>query len=99
MKLARVSGRVFCTRQEPSVDGKKLLLIQPLDWDNGRESGDMLVAADCVGAGSGEKVFYVASREALVAFQNCYETGCRAALPPVDAAIVGIIDGYQVEGL
>lgn len=99
MKLARVCGRIFCTRQEAAMEGKKLLLIQPLDWDNGKEAGDVLVAADCVGAGAGEKVFFVASREAIVAFQNCYETGCRASLPPIDAAIVGIVDGYSVDGL
>ncbi|HOX22156.1 MAG TPA: EutN/CcmL family microcompartment protein [Elusimicrobiales bacterium] len=99
MKLARVCGRVFCTRQETAVEGKKLLLIQPMDWDSGADEGKPIVAADCVGAGSGEKVFFVASREAIVAFQNCYETGCRASLPPIDAAIVGIVDGFQVNGL
>ncbi|NLO91243.1 MAG: EutN/CcmL family microcompartment protein [Elusimicrobia bacterium] len=99
MKLARVCGRVFCTRQEAAVEDKKLLLIQPLDWDTGKETGSPLVAGDCVGAGSGEKVFYVASREAIVAYQNCYEAGCGTALPPVDAAIVGIVDGYQLDGL
>jgi len=87
MKLARVVGRVFCARQDPAIDGKTLLLIQPLRWEDETPSGDPLVAADAVGAGASEKVFWVASREAAVAFKD---------LPPVDAAVVGIVEGHQV---
>lgn len=87
MKLARVVGRVFCSRQDPGIDKKTLLLIQPLRWEDESPWGDPLVAADAVGAGASEKVFWVASREAAVAFKD---------LPPVDAAVVGIIEGHQV---
>lgn len=87
MKLARVVGRVFCTRQVPSMDGKRLLLIQPLEWDGEAPSGDPIVALDVVGSGSSEKVYFVAAREAAVAF---------ADVPPADAAIVGIVEGHQV---
>lgn len=86
MKLARVIGRVFCTNQSPTIGGKKLLLVEPLDWISEKAS-DPIVAVDAVGAGAGEKVFYVAAREAAVAFED---------LPPVDAAVVGIVDGRQV---
>ena len=88
MKLARVVGRVFCSRQEPGLDGKTMLLIQPLRWEDESSAGDPIVAADAVGAGSSEKVFWVASREAAVAFGDA---------PPVDAAVVGIVDGHQVK--
>lgn len=87
MKLARVVGRVFCTRQVPTLDGKKYLLIQPLDWDGEAPAGDTLVALDAVGSGSSEKVYYVAAREAAVAFPD---------VPPIDAAIVGIVEGSQI---
>ncbi|MDD5658318.1 MAG: EutN/CcmL family microcompartment protein [Elusimicrobia bacterium] len=87
MKLARVVGRVFCAKQEPGIDGKTLLLIQPLRWEDESPAGEPVVAADVVGAGAGEKVFWVASREAAMAFPD---------VPPVDAAIVGIVDGHQV---
>ncbi len=87
MKQARVVGRVFCTRQDPSVDGKTLLVIQPLAWEDDAPAGDALVAMDAVGAGAGEKVFWVAAREAAVAFKD---------VPPIDAAVVGIIEGSQV---
>ncbi len=87
MKLARVIGRVFCARQEPALDGKTMLLIQPLRWEDGAPVGDPIVAADAVGAGASEQVFWVASRDAAVAFQDA---------PPVDAAVVGIVEGHQV---
>ena len=88
MKLAKVVGRVFCAMQDPAIDNKTLLLIQPLKWEDESPVGDPLVAADAVGAGAAEKVFWVASREAAVAFKD---------VPPVDAAIVAIIDGHQVK--
>ncbi|OGS41953.1 MAG: hypothetical protein A3J82_07780 [Elusimicrobia bacterium RIFOXYA2_FULL_69_6] len=88
MKLAKVVGRVFCARQDPAIDGKTLLLIQPLRWEDESPLGDPIVAADAVGAGSSEKVFWVAARDAGVAFKDA---------PPVDAAIVAIVDGHQVK--
>ena len=88
MKLARVIGRVFCTRQVPTMDGKKMLLIQPLAWEDESPRGDPIVALDAVGSGAAEKVYWVAAREAAVAFPD---------LPPADAAIVGIVEGHQVK--
>ena len=88
MKLAKIVGRVFCAVQEPSVDGQRLLLIQPLDWETEKPDGDPIVAMDAVGSGSSEKVYFVASREAAVAIPG---------LPPTDAAVVGIVEGYQVK--
>jgi microcompartment protein CcmK/EutM len=87
MKLAKVVGRVFCARQDPAIDNKTLLLIQPLRWEDESPLGDPIVAADAVGAGSSEKVFWVAARDAAVAFKDA---------PPVDAAVVAIVDGHQV---
>jgi len=39
MKSARIIGRIFCTRQDAALDGKKLLLIQPMDWETGKDEG------------------------------------------------------------
>lgn len=88
MYAGKVIGRVVASRKEETLEGKKLLLIQPLTWDR-KPKGEPIVAADAVGAGADEFVFYVAAREAAVAF---------ADLPPVDAAVVGIIDGVQLAG-
>ena len=87
MRLAQVIGRVFCSRQDPKMEGKRLLLLQPLSWQSEKPLGPPLVAADVVGTGASERVFYVAAREAAVAFED---------LPPVDAAVVGVVEGHQV---
>ena len=87
MKAARIVGRVFCTQQYPTLEGLKLLLIQPMDWETKEDRGGPIVAADACGSGSSEFVYWVASREAAVAFK---------AVPPIDAAVIGIIEGHEV---
>ena len=88
MKSARIVGRIHCTQQYPTLIGKRLLLIQPMDWEKGTDEGAPIVAADACGSGSSEFVYWVASREAAVAFED---------LPPVDATVIGIIEGHQVK--
>ncbi|MFQ5744259.1 MAG: EutN/CcmL family microcompartment protein [Acidobacteriota bacterium] len=89
MKLARVVGRVVCTQKNASLTGTKLLLVQPIDVQ-GQSLARPLVAIDAVGAGAGERVFYVTGREASFAF-----------LPehvPADASVVGIVDRVDLLG-
>ncbi len=83
MDLARVIGRVVCTQKNASLDGRKLLLVQPVTVE-GEDTGKPLVAIDAVGAGAGERVFYVTGREASFAFIPDHV--------PTDASIVGIVD-------
>ena len=45
-------------------------------------------AVDTVGAGPGERVFYVTAREAAIALPDRADS-------PVDAAIVGIVEGIE----
>jgi microcompartment protein CcmK/EutM len=88
MQLARVIGDVVVTRKDDQLVGLKLLLLQPLT--PGREaSGRPLIAADSVGAGVGEEVFFVRGKEASFPFYP--------AEAPVDAAIVGIVDHWNLE--
>ncbi|MEK7744187.1 MAG: EutN/CcmL family microcompartment protein [Elusimicrobiota bacterium] len=88
MRYARVVGRVFCTRKVDSLEGKRLLLIEPLDWESRAPCGDPLVAADITGSGSSEPVMWVAARDAAVAFPDN---------PPVDATVVAVVEGHQVK--
>ena len=85
MHPGKIIGRVIADKKYKTLKGTKLLLVQPTDWD-GNANGDPLVALDAVGAGASEFIFYVCSREAAVV---------REDVPPVDASIVGIIDGVQ----
>jgi ethanolamine utilization protein EutN len=87
MILARIIGTVVATRKDPRLEGKKLLLVRPIDVHGKDESG-YLVALDTVGAGFREQVLVVQGSSARIAqgMKDC----------PVDAAIIGIIDDIQV---
>ena len=58
MIIARVVGNVVATQKQQSHEGKKILLIQPLDLD-GQPMGDVVVALDAVDAGVGDRVLAV----------------------------------------
>lgn len=83
MYLGRVIGTVVATRKAEGLEGKKLLLVTPLNHRLER-TGDDQVAVDTVRAGTGELVYLVGSREAALALDPWFV--------PVDAAIVGIVD-------
>jgi ethanolamine utilization protein EutN len=88
MQLARVIGDVVVTRKDENLVGLKLLLVQPLSPER-EPVGRPLVAADAVGAGVGEEVFFVRGKEASFPFYP--------AEPALDAGIVGIVDHWTVE--
>jgi ethanolamine utilization protein EutN len=88
MYLGVVQGTVVAERKVPALVGKKLLLVQPVD-DGGKATGDVQVAVDTVHAGVGDLVYLVGSREAALALDPWFV--------PVDAAIVGIVDGVNRE--
>lgn len=88
MLLGRVIGCVWATAKNPSLEGLRFLLVQPLTPEL-KKTGKRLVCADCTGAGAGELVYWVRGREASMPF-----------LPkqvPADATIVGIVDEVQVK--
>lgn len=84
MYLGIVKGTVVAGRKAAGLEGQKLLLVQPVD-EHGAAVGGIQVAVDTVQAGDGDRVYLVGSREAALA--------CDPWFVPVDAAIVGIIDG------
>ena len=85
MQIARVIGNVVTTRKDPGLQDRTLLLVQPLTPD-GKDAGRALVAVDSVGAGVGERVFFVRGKEASFPF---FPTEV-----PVDAGVVGIVDHW-----
>jgi len=93
MRLGRVIGTVVCTQKSPSLQGLKLLLVQPLD-ELLREAGEPLVAADAVQAGRGELVMFESGREAALALNELSPVGW---FNTADAAVMGIVDHRQVE--
>jgi ethanolamine utilization protein EutN len=87
MYLGIVTGTVVADRKASGLEGTKLLLVQPVD-EHGTPVGDVQAAVDRVQAGVGDLVYLVGSREAALA--------CDPWFVPVDAAIVGIVDGVDV---
>jgi microcompartment protein CcmK/EutM len=88
VQIARVVGDVVATMKSAELVGHKLLILQPVTPDR-EPAGRTLVAVDAVGAGVGEHVFFVRGREASFPFLP--------AETPVDAAIIGIVDHWDVE--
>ena len=87
MILARVVGTVVATRKDSRLDGKKLLVVKPVD-PTGKDETGYLIAVDTVSAGFKERVLVVSGSSARMAagMKDC----------PVDAAIVGIVDTVEV---
>ncbi len=83
MYLGRVIGTVVASVKYEGLEGRKLLVVQPLDHQQ-KPTVPTEVAVDTVQAGPGELVFLVGSREAALALSPSFV--------PVDAAIVGIVD-------
>jgi microcompartment protein CcmK/EutM len=88
MQLARVIGDVVATRKDENLVGIRLMIIQPMT-ETREPAGRAIVAVDAVGAGTGEDVFFVRGREASFPFYP--------SEPPVDAAIVGIVDHWDLD--
>ena len=88
MQLARVIGDIVVTRKDDTLVGLSLLILQPLTPDR-QPVGRPLIAADAMGAGVGEEVFFVRGREASFPFHP--------AAPAVDAGVVGIVDHWNTE--
>lgn len=87
MQLARVIGDVVVTRKDENLNGRTLLVLQPIAAD-GSPTGRTLVAVDAVGAGVGETVFFVRGKEASFPFYPVEV--------PADAGVVGIVDSVDV---
>jgi ethanolamine utilization protein EutN len=88
MLLGRVIGTVVPCVVYKGLEGTAMLMVQPLD-KAGRPKGNPIVAADATRmAGPGETVYYEGGREAALALDPRFV--------PVDHAIIGIVDGFQV---
>ena len=89
MDIGKVIGTVVATRKDPSLEGTRLLILQPMD-ENYNPISKPLVAVDILqDAGVGEIVYIVTGGDAV------------GVLPgrrmPVDVAIVGIVDTVTLD--
>jgi len=89
MIIAAVVGNVIATQKQEAHEGKKILLVQPIDLEN-RPLGDVIVALDAVDAGVGDRVLVVQEGFSAMTSVGHVES-------PVDAAIVGVVDLVDLE--
>ena len=95
MFLARVEGAVVATKKDPSMSGRKLLVLRPQlvdekDPTRFRPGSNTIIAIDSVGCGVGEMVLFCQGSSARLA------AGLKDV--PVDAVIIGIVDSVDILG-
>lgn len=87
MFLGVVKGTVVATRKTSSLQCATLRVVQPVHHD-GKQAGSWLVAVDTVSSREGDLVYLVKGREATIPW--------KADLAPIDATIVGLVDGLSL---
>jgi len=95
MFIAQVRGNVVATQKVGTIDGRKLLLVEPFVIEETpkpklKGTGRALVAIDTVGAGDGEYVL-------LAQGSSARQTDVTQDMP-VDAVIIGIVDKVNLAG-
>jgi microcompartment protein CcmK/EutM len=85
MRAGLVKGTVVALRLAPGLEGRKFLLVAPVDEED-RAVGEEFVACDVVGAGPGSRVIWIGGKEAALALEN--------AAVPVDACCVAILERH-----
>ena len=77
MKVGKVVGSIWATRKAACLQGQTFLVVET--------DGQQVVAADQVGAGTGDRVLLATG---TVASRYCMDA-------PVDAAVVAILDSKK----
>lgn len=85
MQVAKVIGNATATVKHPSMQGAKLMIVQPHMADNQSPDGEPVIAVDGVGAGRGEMVMITSDGSYARELLN-------ASVTPVRWTIIGIKD-------
>ena len=85
MLKGRVLGTATATVKHPSMEGWKLLLVQPLKTDGESPDGDPVLAVDSLGAGIGESVIITSDGRGTRELLGDKNT-------PVRWSVMGILD-------
>ena len=88
MQICRITGNIVATIKNSHLEGKKIMIAQPLDLD-GNPEGDDYLAIDSVGAGVGEKVLVIKEGGSAAIVLKDKEI-------PVQAVIVGVVDEVDI---
>ncbi len=89
MLIARVIGTTIATIKDPTLEGRKLLILRQTEVD-GEPFGKPYVAVDTLDAGIGDLV--------LTAHGSSGRMTEITKNRPVDAVIMAVIDHLQIDG-
>ena len=92
MMLGRVTGSMTSTAKHPAYEGKKILIVQPID-EHGAPKGDELLAVDRAQAGPGDTVLVLLEGNGV---RQIF--GMQGAAFPVLETIVGVVDVVALAG-
>jgi ethanolamine utilization protein EutN len=85
MQTGRVIGTATATVKHPSMQGWKLLVVQPYGPDGRTPDGDPIRAVDALGAGTGETVIVSSDGRGTQQLLGSQTT-------PVRWSVLGIVD-------
>ncbi len=88
MLIGRVIGDVVATQKVSSHEGRKILVVQPLNLD-GSDRGEAVLALDAADAGVGDRVLVVTEGFSAM-------TAVERPNSPIDMAVVGVIDSVEL---
>ena len=88
MLIAKVIADVVATQKAPSHEGRKILMVQPLNLD-GTDRGDTVLALDAVDAGVGDRVLVVTEGWSAM-------TAVERLQSPIDMAVIGVVDSVDL---
>ena len=92
MWVGEVIGNVWGVQKVPELEGKRLLLVRPIDPETEKPLGDALMALDGgVGAGPGSIVLVLDEGGSARMILD-------SKTAPVRAVICGIVDSVTVKG-
>ena len=86
MFLGEVRGSVVASVKTPDLEGALLRIVQPVSHDR-TPVGGLIIAIDTICSREGDFVYLVKGKEATIPW--------RRALAPIDAAIVGLVEGMS----
>jgi ethanolamine utilization protein EutN len=91
MILGRVTGTVVSTAKHDAYEGKKILIVQPID-EQGKDTGEEILCVDKAQAGYGERVLVLAEGNGVRQIFRRQGTAF-----PILETIVGVVDLIEAE--
>ncbi len=90
MILCETTGEMVSTEKHPSLRGKRILVVRPVDA-RGEPAGDTFLAIDTVDAGVGDRVLVNHEGHAAIELLGLDD-------PPIRSLIVSVVDTVEVGG-